>query len=228
MSVWQKISDKVAELGGSVLTLLSGDGSEGPADPNASVSFTIAVIALGAKMAKADGIVSPEEVDAFKEVFCVEPDQLSNVARVFNLAKKDVAGFEVYAKQVAEMFSAQPEVLEDVIDSLFHIAKADGVIQESEMAFLRAVADIFGLTEKFRCIKARHIQSGDDDPYVILGIDPCVSDDELKRLYREIVKENHPDRHIAAGMPKEMIAVANNRLAAMNSAYEAIEQERRL
>ena len=232
MSIWQKItdtiSDKASSLGDTVLGLLAGGGGHGEADPNSSVSFTIAVIALGAKMAKADGAVSPQEVDAFKEVFQVAPEELANVARVFNMAKKDVAGFEVYAKQVAELFSDQPEVLENVLDSLFHIAKADNVVHESELTYLRAVADIFGLREKFRCIKARHIQSGENDPYVILGVDPCVTDDELKRLYREIVKENHPDRHIAAGMPEEMILVANERLAAINSAYEAIVKERAL
>jgi len=232
MSIWQKISDKISDkavaLGDTVFGMLTGGGDDGETDPNASVSFTIAVIALGAKMAKADGVVSEREVDAFKEVFKVAPDELANVARVFNIAKKDVAGFELYAEQVADMFAKQPEVLENVIDSLFHIAKADDVVHESELAFLHAVAEIFGLGEKFRCIKARHIQSGENDPYVVLGVDPCVTDGELKRLYREIVKENHPDRHIAAGVPEEMISVANDRLAVINSAYEEIVKERQL
>lgn len=232
MSIWQKITDKISDkavsLGDTVVGMLVGSGDESDADVNNSVPFTIAVIALGAKMAKADGVVTEREIDAFKEVFKVSSDELANVARVFNMAKKDVAGFEIYAQQVADMFAKQPEVLEDVIDSLFHIAKADDVVHESELAFLKAVADIFGLHEKFRCIKARHIQSGDKDPYVILGVDPCVTDGELKRLYREIVKENHPDRHIAAGLPEEMISVATERLAVMNAAYEDIVKEREL
>ncbi len=232
MSIWQKITDKISNkassLGDTVLGLLAGSSGDGDADPNASVSFTIAVIALGAKMAKADGAVTAQEVDAFKEVFKVAPNELANVARVFNMAKRDVAGFEAYAEQVAELFSGKPEVLEDVLDSLFHIAKADGVVHEAELNFLRSVTDIFGLSEKFRCIRARHIHSSDDDPYVVLGVDPCVTDDELKRLYREIVKENHPDRHIAAGVPEEMISVATERLAAINAAYEDIVKERQL
>lgn len=232
MSIWQRITDKISDkavsLGDTIAGVLSNGGGDAETNPNASVSFTIAVIALGAKMAKADGVVTEREIDAFKEVFKVTPDELANVARVFNMAKKDVAGFESYAQQVAEMFAKQPEVLEDVIDSLFHIAKADDVLHESELAFLRAVAEIFGLGEKFRCIKARHVQSGENDPYVILGVDPCVTDDELKRLYREIVKENHPDRHIAAGLPEEMISVATERLAAINSAYEDIVKDRAL
>lgn len=232
MSIWQKITEKISDkataLGGTVLGMLAGGNSDGEADPNSSVSFTIAVIALGAKMAKADGVVTEREINAFKEVFKVSPDELANVARVFNMAKKDVAGFESYAEQVATLFAKQPEVLEDVLDSLFHIAKADDIVHESELAYLKAVADIFGLHEKFRCIQARHIQSAEDDPYMILGVDPCVTDGELKRLYREIVKENHPDRHIAAGVPEEMISIATQRLGAMNAAYEDIVKERGL
>jgi len=228
MSIWQKISDKVSSLGDTVLGLLAGSIGDGDSDPNSSVSFTIAVVALGAKMAKADGIVSIKEIDAFKEVFQITPGELANVARVFNLAKKDVAGFEAYAEQVAARFSKRPDVLENVLDSLFHIAKADGAVHVSELKFLHTVAELFGLGEKFHCIKARHIKAGDDDPYVVLGVDPCVTDGELKRLYREIVMENHPDRHMAAGLPSEMIAVANERLAAINGAYDAIVKERQL
>jgi len=230
MSIWQKIADtisgKASSIGDTMLGVLTG--TDDNVDPNSSVSFTIAVIALGAKMAKADGVVSEQEINAFKEVFQVSSDELPNVARVFNMAKKDVAGYEAYARQVAEMFKSQPEVLENVIDSLFHIAKADDVVHESELLYLRSVADIFGLAEKFRCIQARHIQSGDSDPYVILGVDPCVTDDELKQLYRQIVKANHPDLHIAAGVPEEMILVATQRLAVINSAYDNIIKERQL
>lgn len=228
MTIWEKISDAASAWGGSLLAKLSGSDEVKLADPHGNVSFTIAVIALGAKMAKADGVVTADEITAFKEVFQVDADQLANVSRVFNLAKKDVAGYQAYAEQVHALFANQPEVLEDVLDSLFHIAKADGVVQDTEMAFLKSVAGIFQLSEKFRCIRARHIRSGENDPYEILGIDPCVDDGELKRLYRTIVRENHPDRHIAAGLPREMIAVATERLAAFNSAYEEITKERNL
>jgi DnaJ like chaperone protein len=117
-------------------------------------------------------------------------------------------------------------VLEDVLDGLFHIAKADGAVGQPEMTYLRNIAEIFGLSERFRCIRARHIVAAEDDPYVVLGVDPCVDDRELRRLHREIVREYHPDRHIAAGMPKELIQIATQRLAAINDAWEKIRAER--
>ena len=116
--------------------------------------------------------------------------------------------------------------LEDVIDGLFHIAKADGDVHQLELDYLTKVAEIFDLKDRFRCIRARHIFSVDDDPYMVLGVDPCVPDAELKRLYREIVRENHPDRHIAQGLPEEMVAIATERLAAINEAWETIRAER--
>jgi DnaJ like chaperone protein len=142
------------------------------------------------------------------------------------MAKKDVAGYETYARQVVDLFGEHPEVLEDVLDGLFHIAKADDVMHDNELEFLHEVAQIFGLKNRFRCIKARHIYSGQDDPYTVLDVDPCSSDVELKRHYRKVVKENHPDRHIAAGLPPEMITIANERLAAITQAWESIVKER--
>ena len=131
MSIWQNISDAVASFGNSVLAVLARiTGQPREADPQSSIAFTIGMIALGAKMAKADGVVTRNEVDAFKEVFHVRPEEMHNVARVFNLAKQEVAGYEAYARQVARLFRDRPDVLEDVLDGLFHIAKADGVVHD--------------------------------------------------------------------------------------------------
>ncbi len=229
MSIWQTISEAVAAVGDSLITVLSRiTGQPRERDPQSSVAFTIGMIALGAKMAKADGVVSSDEVAAFKQVFEIQPEELANVARVFNLAKQDVAGYDAYARQVARLFTGRPEVLEDVMDGLFHIAKADGVVKDEELEYLRSVASIFGLDHRFRCIKARHIKAEKNDPYEILGIEPCVLDNELRQHYRRLVRDNHPDRHIAAGVPEEMIAIATERLAAINTAYAVVARERGL
>jgi DnaJ like chaperone protein len=230
MSIWTRISDAVQLVGDSLVSVLSrvSGGPTDGADPERSVAFTIGVIALGAKMARVDGWVSGAEVDAFKQVFQVAPEELGNVARVFNLAKQDVAGFDAYARQLSRLFGDRPEVLEDVVDSLFHIAKSDGAIDEAELNYLSEVADIFGLSPRFRCIMARHIYAAENEPYAILGMDPCVSDEEAKAQFRRLVRENHPDHHIAAGVPAEMVAIANERLAAITTAWHEIARERQL
>jgi len=229
MSLWSRISEVLASLGGSVSEFFQRltSGSAGP--PESSVAFTIGMIALGAKMAKADGVVTGDEIRAFKDIFHIPAEELGNVARVFNLAKQDVGGYETYARQVAKLFSAKHEILEDVLDGLFHIAKSDGLMHERELAYLERVAQIFGFEKReFAGIKARHLHTASDDPYGVLGLDPAATDAEVKARYRALVRDNHPDRHIAAGMPEELIAIATERLAAINGAYSRITKERGL
>ena len=239
MSIWGKILGGAAGLamGGPIGALLGGlaghavdrateeDDSEG--DATKSVSFTIGVIALGAKMAKADGVVTKDEVLAFKEVFQVPPHEVKNVARVFDQAKKESAGFESYAWQLARMFHDNPGVLEDLLDALFHIAKADGQLHPGEEAFLEEVAEIFGFDQaEFERIKAGHVGEGGADPYTVLGISRSATEVEIRSQYRKLIRENHPDTLIAQGVPQEFIDLANDKLAAINNAYDQIQTNR--
>jgi DnaJ like chaperone protein len=237
MSVWGKLAGAAAGLavGGPIGALLGGvaghyaidrDGEQdGPAENQ--VAFTVGVIALGAKMAKADGVVTMDEVNAFKEVFKVPEGEMKNVARVFNLAKQDVSGYEAYAEQLATMFKGNRKLLEDVLEGLFHIAKADESLHPGEEEFLSQVAKRFGLTPtEFSYIKARHVVASKRNPYDVLGIDPSIGNDDLKSQYRRLVADNHPDKLMARGVPKEFIAIATEKVATINEAYDAIAKER--
>ena len=194
------------------------------------IAFTIGVIALGAKMAKADGVVTRDEIIAFKEVFKVPEGEMENVSRVFNLAKQDVIGYEAYANQLASLLKGNCKLLEDVLEGLFHIAVADGVFHPNEERFLADVAQRFGLTRtQFNYIKARHVSAvAKSDPYEVLGIAPDIDDDTLKRHYRKLVLDNHPDRMIARGVPSEFVSLATKKVAAINAAYEELAKERRI
>jgi DnaJ like chaperone protein len=229
MSIWSTIVRSIESLGDSVAGFLASLSSRRTPEPERTVAFTVGMIALGAKMAKADGQVTAPEIAAFREVFRIAPSDLKHVSRVFNLAKQDIAGFEFYARQMQRLFAQRPQMLEDILDGLFHIATADGVVDASEIAYLSEVARYFHFTPRdFERIKARHVSAGRDDPYVVLGLDPNVSDEELRRHYRKLVRAGHPDRHIAAGMPAEMVRIATERLARINAAYEAVARGRGL
>ena len=168
MSIWTTIIGSAAgfALGGPIGALVGGlaghaygrmRGDSGESDQNAQrqVAFTIGVIALGAKMAKADGVVTRDEVEAFREVFHVPSAEVKNVARVFDQAKQDSRGFEAYARQLGALFHDNPAVLEDLLDGLFHIAKADNVYHPAEDQFLGDVAEIFGFSQaEFARIRA--------------------------------------------------------------------------
>ena len=222
MSIWTRIADAIASIGESVGAFLQAIVARNPTPPEKSVAFTIGMIGLGAKMAKADGVVTEDEIRAFKQVFHIPDGELAAVARVFNLAKQDVAGYETYARQIAKLFAAKSAVLEDVLDGLFHIAKADNAFHPGEHGFLARVAEIFGFSEAdFARIRARHVDVP-DDPFLILGLPRDASPDEVRSRYRALVREHHPDRHIAEGVPEEMVELATRRLQKINEAYEKI------
>jgi DnaJ like chaperone protein len=221
MSIWQRIAGAFQEVGDNVTGYF---GNATP--PEKSVAFTIGMIALGAKMAKADGAVTKDEVAAFGQVFQVPEKDRPAVERVFNLAKQDVAGFDSYAKQVAALFAPGSHMLENVLDGLFHIAKADGAVHPDEIEFLSNIAGVFGFDQKaFHRITARHVLLA-DDPYEILGIDRDMPLEDIKKMHRKLVRELHPDKHVANGMPQELILIATERLARINEAFDRIKKER--
>ena len=221
MSIWTRISDALSALAaGEGLSVVF---EKLRASPDRTVAFTIAVIALGAKMAKADGQVTRDEVTAFREVFHIPVHEEANAARVFNMARTDVAGFEDYARRIAAMFHDGDATLCDLMEGLFHIAMADGEYHPGEDDFLHRVAAIFGFDDRrFARIRAQFVPDADRDPYDVLGVDPDMPVEDIRRAWRTQVRETHPDRMIARGVPEEAVKLAEKRLVAINRAWEQI------
>ncbi|MDX1784718.1 molecular chaperone DjiA [Roseovarius sp. ZX-A-9] len=223
MSIWARISEAISALA-------SGEGLSAVFDklrtpPERSVAFTIAVIALSAKMAKADGLVTRDEVTAFREVFQIAPRDEAGAARVFNLARTDVAGFEEYAARIESMFGSGSKMLDDLMEGLFHIAMADGHYHPNEDRFLERVAEIFGVADRdFQGMRSRFVPDAKPDPYSVLGVQPDDSLDDIRDRYRHLVRENHPDRMFARGVPQEAIKLAEKRMVDINRAWEEISQ----
>lgn len=189
-------------------------------------AFSMGVIVLSAKMAKADGHVSRAEIDAFKRVFNIPPHEAARVGALFDLARRSPEGYEIYARQLAALFADSPEMLEDLLDALFIIAQADGPLNNAERHFLERVALLFGMPDKeFERARASH-SDGEGDPYLVLGVPPTSTNDEVKAAYRRLIREHHPDTMVAKGLPEEFIAVANGKMAAINAAYDRITRER--
>ncbi len=234
MRIWDRIVEAVTRLAsgesiGSLLGRTSPPADDGAHPGLRQVAFTIGVIALGAKMAGADGEVSEAEIEAFRNFFQVPPGEEKNVERFFNLAKRDVAGFESYAQQLAALFPDAPEILENVLEGLFDIARADGRIDAPEADYLAKVARVFGLNStRFERAKAAALGVVECEPCIILGIDPLATDEQVREAWLRQVRANHPDRLIAQGLPEEAIAVANRKLALINDAYDRLRRERGL
>jgi len=245
MSIWGKIIGGVAgfALGGplgAIMGAVAGHAVDrlresetahevDELEDTRQVAFTIAVIVLGAKLAKADGVVTRDEINAFKQIFRVPPDEMKSVGRLFNEARQDAEGFEPYAEQIARMFRKNPAVLEELLSALFLIAKANDTYHPAQKAYLNRVATIFGFDGKtFRRIESVHFGTAKTDPYEVLGVPRSTTDAALKAAYRKLVRENHPDALMAQGMPKEFVELANEKLAAINAAYDRIRKERGL
>ncbi len=237
MSIWGKVIGGGVgfALGGPLGALLGAFAGHAmdkartaaPSTFDRQVAFTLAVIVLAAKMAKADGRVTPDEVEAFKQVFHIPPGEMKNVGRLFDEARDDAEGYEPYAQQIAAMFAHDPAVLEELLSGLFHIAKADGTVDAAELKFLGRVAAIFGFDERaFARIRAAELGPDEADPYQILGLTRDASDGEIKKAYHGLTRDYHPDTLIAQGLPQEFIDLANEKMAAINGAHDRIQKSR--
>lgn len=228
MSIWSQLSSLARkafepddETGTDLATVTCAP------DPG-DVDFTAAIIGLSAKLAKADGLVTTDEVDAFARVFRVAPEDRAAMQRVFNIARQTVRGYEAYAQRIAKRYRNRPCLLEGVLDGLFRIAASDRAITADELDYLRSVAQFFEFTEdQFRRIKASHLGPDEDDPYAVLGVAPDASFEEVRAAYRRLMLENHPDTLAAAkSAPREFEPVAHEKSAAITTAYARIRNDR--
>jgi DnaJ like chaperone protein len=220
MKIWERLQSAIDDARQKTL----GGVLEGFAERKAKrdeAAFSIALIALSAKMAKADGVVTDDEIDAFRRFFSYPESEADKVRIIYNLAQQDVAGFDAYLQRVQKLYEDEPQIREDVLDCLFHIAGADGVEHPGERALLDQAAKALNLPDgAYRRLRALHLGLDADDPFAVLGVPPDATKDRLKAAYRDLVREHHPDAMIARGVPSALVRIAEERMAAINTAYE--------
>lgn len=199
-----------------------------PGLPGEDPAFSTAVTALGAKLAKADGRADESEFAAFAEVFQPSEGSSQNIQRLYDLARQTTHGYESYARRLAKRYARCPQLLEDVLDGLFHIAVADGRVTAEELDYLENVSALLGHSPMtFRRIKATHLGADAGDPYVVLGVGHGASDDDLRAARKALLDEFHPDRVRARGLPEEFLEVFTAKSAAVNRAFDEAMGERR-
>jgi DnaJ like chaperone protein len=240
MSIWGTFLGAVAglALGGPVGALIGAalgqvvidrpQQRKRAQDPAARQAiFSIAVIALAAKMASVDGVQDPREKAVFDKLFQVAPEEQENVARFWRLAQQTSAGFEAYARQIAKLFKTESAILEDVAGALCAIALADGKAAQSEIQFIMDILDIFALPAAARArIEARITGEMARDPWAVLGVASDASAAEIRSRYVQLVKEHHPDTLRAKGVPTEFLSISETRMAYINSAYTLLTKNR--
>ncbi len=194
--------------------------------------FALSIVALAAKLAKCDGPVSRPEIDAFKRHFRIPPESAHNVGRLFDQARDSPDDFEPYARQLGDSFADSRGLLEDVLASLFSIARADGAINQRELDFLSRTARGFGLNgaawDRARDGASRGAAGAEPDAYAVLGVAAGASNEAVRAAWKKLVRENHPDGLAARGVPAEFIARATEKVASINAAWDRVKRERGL
>ncbi len=223
---------------GMRLPFRGGDGLLSPARLAALLGrkdqvFAICVVVLAAKLAKCDGPVRRVEIDAFKRQFRIPPEAMTDIARLFDQARDTAEGAKGYAVQLGESFADNRGMLEDVLASLFAVARADGPVNQSEHQLLSEVHRAFGLDQpawdRARGAAPREPRGGDEgDPYAVLGVPRAATGAELHAAWKRLMRENHPDSLASRGVPSEFIARAGDKVARINAAWDRIKRERGL
>jgi len=187
--------------------------------------FALSLIVLSAKLSKADGQVSKEELIAVKDKLKIPDNELDQVGKIFNKAKEESAGYESYAEQIAQIYKGNINVLEEVINILFYIAESDGNISESELKMIKHIAQIFGLTEiQFNSIRESRKSSDKLNPYIVLESNPDDTIEIIRKRYLKLSKEHHPDLLISKGVPQEVIEESKAKMRTINSAWDQVKK----
>ena len=187
--------------------------------------FALSLIVLSAKLSKADGQVSREELIAVKDKLKIPEHEIKQVGKIFNQAKEESAGYEPYAKQIAQFYKGNINVLEEVINILFYIAEADGNVSESELNMIQHIAQIFGLNQsQFNSIKESRKSSDKLNPYIVLESKPEDELRDIRKKYLKLSKEHHPDLLLSKGVPQEVIDESKKKMRAINSAWDQIQK----
>ena len=210
-------------IGGKISRARSGAGMGTFAQPQQV--FALSLIVLSAKLSKADGQVSREELIAVKDKLKIPDNELDQVGKIFNKAKEESQGYEPYAQQIAQIYRGNLNVLEEVINMLFYIAEADGNVSKSELEMIESISNIFGLTQtQFESIKESRKSTGKSNPYIVLESNPNDDIQTIRKKYIKLSKEHHPDLLISKGVPKEVIEESKKKMRAINSAWDQIQK----
>jgi len=210
-------------LGGKISRARSGARMGSFAQPQQV--FALSLIVLSAKLSKADGQVSREELIAVKDKLKIPENELDQVGKIFNKAKEESQGYEPYAQQIAQIYRGNLNVLEEVINMLFYIAEADGNVSTSELEMIESISEIFGLSNvQFESIKESRKLSEKSNPYIILESNPNDDIQSIRKKYIKLSKEHHPDLLMSKGVPKEVIEESKRKMRAINSAWDQIQK----
>ncbi len=196
------------------------------------VTFFVATFSMLAKLARADSHVSQEEIDSIDHFMAhdlnLNPESKRIAMNIFHTALESEESFYDFAAQFYNQFVSQPQLLEMMIDILLRVSVADGVLSQSEEALVLSAVRIFNFDHaRYMKLRSKYVKDADKF-YAILGCDRNDSNEHIKKQYRKLVSDYHPDKIASKGLPEEFIKFANDKFREIQEAYEGVRNERRM
>lgn len=196
----------------------------------AQLVFFTAAFSMLAKISKADGNITKKEISAVETFMKIDlqldEDSQQTAINIFRQAVNSSESFEAFARQFYSVFKTQPNIIELMMDILLRVCVADGGVSAQEEAMLFSATRIFNYSAmEYSRLKSRYVK--ENNPYyAVLKCNETCSNEEIKKQYRKLVTEYHPDKIEAKGLPEEFIKFANDKFKEIQEAYDHIKRER--
>ncbi len=196
----------------------------------AQMTFFVGAFSMLARLVQADGKVTTSEISSIETIMAqdlhLDPSSRQTAMQIFNSALHSSESFDKFALQFYNEFYQQPQILELMLEILMKVAVADGRFGREEESLILAAVRIFDFGEsRYKILKQRYVKH-DGYSYSVLGITEGASVEDIKKAYRKLVTEYHPDKIAAKGLPEEFNQFAANKFREIQEAYENIRKER--
>ena len=200
-------------------------------------AFFSGVFSVMGYISKVDGKVSQSEIIMAQQVMehmQLSEDMIKVAKDLFNQGKQEGFNLDEVLEQFRVETHRRAHLIRMFLEIQIQAAYADGVFDSSEHNALRDIAqklhfplhELESLIQQFSATKSGSKNISAEDAYKVLGIDQSFGDKEIKRAYRRLLAQHHPDKLVAKGLPEEMQKLANEKTQEIINAYEIIKKAR--